>query len=77
MNIETAYALMTSRPDHAARMVATIKWAAANFDRRTFDRFTKDGGGGRVRWMRKPTNYPKTGLRWHDVRGRYIYVDGV
>lgn len=40
-----------------------------------FDRITKDGTGGRVRWHgRMPRNYDnKAGLPWSLIRGRYWY----
>lgn len=38
-----------------------------------FDRFTKDGGRGRIRWAGSmPSGYDnKAGLPWGQVRGRY------
>lgn len=51
---------------------ATIIFLAGHRD--LFDRITKNGQGGRVSWSaRKPQNYPKDGMPWSIVRGRYFY----
>ncbi len=77
MNQHTyAFLIKCGQTNRAARMQVTLDWAARHFDRHTFDRFTKNGRGGRIGWMRKPMGYPANGLPWHEVRGHYLYPQG-
>lgn len=41
---------------------------------RWFEKWNKDGSGGKVGWMSMPANYDNVnGLPWTQVRGRYFY----
>jgi len=55
------------------RLQKTLDWLSSHPE--VFDRHTKDGTGGRVRWGgRKPRFYDgRECLPWGDVKGRYWY----